>query len=218
MLVILVIGTAIFFYFYSKAKDKNSFLVMVLILLMPLQFGWATGHAPGNGKTINAIDLLLIFMLLRGIPKGITRKKIKISRGVFLPGVLFIFWAFLSMILASKWKTASAFGVISCIRAYIIGYYIINFVKHKRDIDLIIKTLIFSLLFICTVGIAQYFTHSTLGLGFLGSWGMRAEQGWLRATGTFQVPNVYAAYMIFLIPIILAYSFLETNKPMKLLI
>jgi len=217
--IILLIPLAILFVvFYTKAKDKNRFLVMCVIMLMPLQLGLATGHAPGNGKTINAIDFILILMLLRGIPKGVMRKKLSMSKGVFLPGLLFIFWAFWSMIIASEWKIASGFGLISCIRAFFIGYYIANFIRNKEDMKFIVKTLTFSLLFICSIGIGQYFTHSTMGLGFIGSWGMRPEQGWLRATGTFRVPNVYAAYLIFLLPVTLAYSFLESNKVLRLLI
>ena len=217
--IILLIPLAILFVvFYTKAKDKNRFLVMCVIMLMPLQLGLATGHAPGNGKTINAIDFILILMLLRGIPKGVIRKKLRMSASVFFPGLLFIFWAFLSMIIASEWKIASGFGLVSCIRAFFIGYYIANFIRNKEDMKFIVKTLTFSLLFICSIGIAQYFTHSTMGLGFIGSWGMRPEQGWLRATGTFRVPNVYAAYLIFLLPVTLAYSFLESNKVLRLLI
>ncbi len=217
--IILLLPLAILFVvFYSRAKDKNKFLVMCVIMLMPLQMGLATGHAPGNGKTINAIDFILIFMLLRGIPKGVARKKLRMSMGVFLPGLLFIFWAFGSMIIASEWKIASGFGLIGCIRAFFIGYYIANFIRNKEDIEFIVKTLTFSLFFICAIGLAQYFTHSTVGLGFIGSWGMRPEQGWLRATGTFRVPNVYAAYLIFLLPLTLAYSFLERKKVLRLLI
>ena len=217
--IILLVPLAILFVvFYRRAKDKNKFLVMCVIMLMPLQLGLATGHAPGNGKTINAIDFVLILMLLRGIPKGVIRKKLSMSAGVFFPGLLFIFWAFLSMIIASEWKIASGFGLISCIRAFFIGYYIANFIRNKEDMKFIVKTLTFSLLFICSIGIAQYFTHSTMGLGFIGSWGMRPEQGWLRATGTFRVPNVFAAYLIFLLPVTLAYSFLESNKVLRFLI
>jgi len=216
--IILLVPLAILFVvFYRRAKDKNKFLVMCVIMLMPLQLGLATGHAPGNGKTINAIDFILILMLLRGIPKGVIRKKLSMSAGVFFPGLLFIFWAFLSMIIASEWKIASGFGLISCIRAFFIGYYIANFIRNKEDMKFIVKTLTFSLLFICSIGIAQYFTHSTMGLGFIGSWGMRPEQGWLRATGTFRVPNVFAAYLIFLLPVTLAYSFLESNKVLRFL-
>ena len=86
-------------------------------------------------------------------------------------------------------------GFIEAVRAYLIFYAIFRFINKRKEIHLVVTTLMASLAFQSLVALYQW-RIGPVGLRFLGE----LYFGW-QSSGTFVHPNILAMFLILLIPI-----------------
>ena len=170
-------------------KDKKNYFLFLTILFAPLSNGIIFYHYNG----IMLMDFPLIILLVLALFSS-KRFKLFIPQ-VSLPAVCIIFWDLISALVAIEpgWVISELTRII---RAYLIFICIVNLVKTKKQLQLVLTALLATFSFECAIGIYQW-RWGPLGLKIFEEVGYR----W-RAAATFCHPAIFGDYLILLLPLI----------------
>ena len=115
--------------------------------------------------------------------------------------------------LTSRYHSESVGGLL-IFTTYIITYYLIlNWLKEKNQIKLVLTTLTISAAVVSLLGLCLYLSRSN----FIWSYPLlqlTVEAG--RMTGTFSNPNFYATYLVLFLPLIVASGFIFSSAIRRL--
>lgn len=124
-----------------------------------------------------------------------------------------VFWSTLSLIPAIS-LTRGGIGVFMLVKAFLIYFYILNHIKSRRTFEIVVHWLMVGLLFQGVVGVLQYLTGRSLGLGFLGERQMTFHRTLSRVRGTLGYPNQFGAFIVMIIPMAIS-LFVFTQRGYK---
>ncbi len=196
-----------------RQVEKYTFLFMIFCL--PFNVGAFYTH-------LLETDLILLFDVLLALlyvlwfvnSNGFARPPLNWGK-VSLPFALFLIWMLLSATAAISLTMLGA-GVFMAIKAYLVYLYVVNNVRTKLDLQRVMLMLCIGLAFQGFLGLVQYTTGSSLGLGFLGAISKVRQAGVTRVRGTFGLPNKFGAWLALVIPIAASLFLFEVNGRKKL--
>lgn len=169
--------------------------------------------------------LPLLFFLLRDLARGRERPPIRIP----LPMVLWMAAGALGLmnVVMGPWRTAAAHEMVRMLKVTLIGLVIVNEILRRRQVQHVVMGLMTGVVLESLVGLAQYAFNMRFGLQVLGEVGEVAAQGLNQGTLEGKVvhrvsaflshPNVFAAYLAFLLPTAIALLFTRISAPFKAL-
>jgi len=188
-------------------------LLRLMIFCLPFLTGAMYSHV-WDDNLIYSFDVLLILLYVIWAVE---------SRSPTGGGIVFnsycstalvkIAWSTITILPAIS-QVRGAAAVIMLAKAFLIYFYLLNNVKTRATFEIVVHWMMVMLLFQGLVGVLQYTTGGSLGLGFLGERSMAFQKSLSRVRGTFRHPLQYSAFIIMLIP--LAFSlFIFTAKSIK---
>lgn len=208
-LLILFIGYIIF----QQIRDKHIFLLHVTVFLLPFTGGFLYSPLIRN-DLIFAFDA--VFFVLFGwwvFETHLFQKTSLFIHRSTIPAAGMILWAMLAIPLVRS-RVSAVLGIFLLFKAFLIYFYVINKIKYKHQLKVIVNMLMAGLGIQGLLGIMQKIMGHGLGLGFLGEKQINYSVSEIsRVRGTLAVPNQYGAYLILLIPI--AMSFYTSTKSKK---
>lgn len=192
-------------------RDLSRFFLVLLALSVPFAsvshtFFKRVEYFLGTvGIAIGVVEVSLLVLYCLWLLRFSTGRgrKIELLTAPNLWALSFILFSSFSIINSSD-KSLSAFELVRMVKVYLIFFYLANVVESK-DVPYVIAGLLFGAFVQSILGIAQYLTGSSLGLGLLGG----AEENlplamggkeYLRVAGTIHHPNEYAHYLTLLLP------------------
>ena len=149
---------------------------------------------------------LALALLLFGVFTFLKNKKIPPSsaRPIFLFAIFSLASAQIALIFAQDFRLG-VFGIFKLVEIFAVAFFIF---ARKFPLQKVAKILLAVALFQGALGLIQFSTGHSVGLEFLGEQSFCAdcvgspkvtlgEQSFLRATGTFLHPNVFACFLLF---------------------
>ena len=210
VLLIGLIGLAIF----QRVQEKEILLLYLAVFLLPYTGGFLYSPLVVN-DLIFAFDVFLF--LLIGIwlieTGGFQDGALYIHKST-IPAILMVVWAMLGIPFCIS-KLSATLGTFLLVKAFLFYFYIINRVKTKRQLKIIINMLLVGIGIQGLLGLLQRVLGHGLGLGFLGEKQANYTSEISRVRGTLAVPNQYGAYLILLIPIAASFYISAKNKKEK---
>ncbi|RZJ14352.1 MAG: O-antigen ligase domain-containing protein, partial [Haliea sp.] len=187
-------------------------------------------HVHVGGAPSYSLDLMdlfmvpLLFFLVRDLIQG-RRRSIRMSS-------LSLWWLGLIVIgalsvLFGPFRQFAAFEVVRMVKCWLLFLVIINECVRERHFHHVVAALSWALLVNLLIAGAQYALKRDLGLQALGEAATDAVQGanlsvYLRAGEVFRVsallghPNLFAAYLAMLLPILTALIFTDYSERLKI--
>jgi O-antigen ligase len=192
-------------------RDLSRFFLVLLALSVPFAsvshtFFKRVEYFLGTvGIAIGVVEVSLLVLYCLWLLRSVTGqgRKIEFFTAPNLWALSFIVFSSFSIINSTD-KALSLFELIRMIKVYLIFFYLANVVESE-DVPYVIASLLFGVFVQSIMGIAQYITGSSLGVGLLGG----AEENlpltiggkeYLRVAGTIHHPNQYAHYLTILLP------------------
>jgi O-antigen ligase len=196
--------------------NSSRFLVVMLALSVPFAAASHTffkreefeGLATA-GIAFGVVDCAIVLLYAIWFCRLMTRKGGRVKL-ISVPNILalgFIIISALSLI-NSPDKMLSIFELVRMLKIYLVFFYLANAISSE-DLGYIVAGLLLGVFVQSGLGIAQYLTNSSLGLGVLGG----AEENMsiimgghedFRVAGTILHPNQYALYLSTLLPLALS--------------
>ncbi|MFQ5822500.1 MAG: O-antigen ligase family protein [bacterium] len=143
---------------------------------------------------ITLFDFSLIGLLILVLNKKKPHLN-KFSQIILLLGFCFLLWTLLSAFVASINILYSYGGLILYVKSFLVFFVIYTHIESTRDFSAVLYALFAALFFEATLGFYQW-RFATTGLNFLHD-----THGYYRSVGTFNLPNLYGAYLIMIMPI-----------------
>lgn len=199
-----------------STKQLERRLFQLLILCLPLNLGVFYTHLLET-DLIYAYDVLLagLYVLWFMNSGGFSKSRIywgKVSLGF----VLLVVWTGLSALNAIS-AAMLGFGLYMLLKSYMIYLYIVNNIRTKKELTSLATLLLAGLSFQGFLGIVQYTTGSSLGLGFLGAVAKTRLAGVTRVRGTIGYPNQFGAWLALIIPLAVSLFIFELQSRKKFL-
>jgi len=210
----LLVGLIGFSFFY-QVREKERLLLYMISFLIPFTGGFM--YSPlVHADLIFAFDIVLfvlfgIWLIESG---GFQSEKLYIHKTT-LPAALMVLWAGLGVVVSIS-RMSAAHGVFLLLKTFMFYFYIINRIKSKRKLKIIVDMLIVGLGIQGALGLMQKLVGHGLGLGFLGEKQVVYGSAISRVRGTLAVPNQYGAYLILLMPIAAVFYISAKTKKEKL--
>jgi O-antigen ligase len=203
---------------YSTAFDLAILILVILVLLFtPFAFGGVNQTRALLEKTFLSpilfysnyfARLAIVLAAALWLIKMIAAKEIRfVKTPLDIPVALFLAYTFF-WFLASKARCLTG-GELANIIAYVALYYVVvNNIRTKVQMNIIIAALIISAFLNATIGLIQCSGYILPSSGMQLDYAinlLRPEQYWGRVGGTFVCPNHFAGFMEMAIPFALAY-------------
>jgi len=188
-------------------------LLRLMIFCLPFLTGTLYSHV-WDDNLIYSFDVLLLLLYVIWAVEGRTRSGGGMVFDAYCSTALVkIAWSTISILPAIS-QVRGAAAVIMIVKAFLIYFYLLNNVRTRATFEIVVHWLMVVLLLQGLIGVLQYTTGGSLGLGFLGERSMAFQKSLSRVRGTFRHPLQYSAFIIMLIP--LAFSlFIFTAKSIK---
>ncbi len=181
----------------------KNFLIVLLILSIPLDSNYYFIHQGlfhygfTNGISITFVDILLFFLYFILI-FGEKKQEIRWPKAA-TPALGFILVAMLSMVDAPV-KRLSFYLIILLIKAFFLFFFAANSIKTRKDINLIVASLLASLGVQSILTLIQLHTGKAYSLHFFLSKGYLKLQGHIsRSIGTFSAVAPLASFLAILV-------------------
>lgn len=208
--VILIgfLGAAIF----QQIHEKEIVLLYFAIFFLPFTGGGLYSHIIDN-DLIFAFDVFLFLLIFIWAAKtnGFQRGAIYAHKSTYL-GLIMIIWAAFAIPFCVS-RVGTLLGVFMLTKAFLFYFYLINRLKTKRQLKIIINMLILAMTIQGLLGLLQKVTGHGLGLSFWGEKIIRYGSDLSRVRGTLGAPNQYGAFIILIMP--MAITFYATAKKRK---
>jgi O-antigen ligase len=188
-------------------------LLRLAIFCLPFLTGAMYSHV-WDDNLIYSFDVLLVLLYVIWAVESRSPSRGGIVFNAYCSTALLkIAWSAITILPAIS-QVRGAAAVIMLAKAFLMYFYLLNNVRTRETFDIVVHWLMVVLLFQGLVGVLQYTTGGSLGLGFLGERSMAFQKSLSRVRGTFRHPLQYSAFIIMLIP--LAFSlFIFTAKSIK---
>ncbi len=212
-LMVLILGFIVF----QQIRDKRRFLLHLVIFLLPFTAGTLYSILV-KATLVFAFDMILFLLVGWWIfeTHGLQTTKLQIHRST-IPAFLMVIWAGLAIVLAVS-RMSTAHGVFLLFKAFVFYFFIINNIKFKKQLQIIVNMLLIGIGIQGLLGILQKVSGRGLGLKFLGE--EKASMSYAteisRVRGTLGFPNQYGAYIILILPIALSFYFTAESKKEKM--
>jgi O-antigen ligase len=131
-----------------------------------------------------------------------------------LPGLLVIIWSVVSMVNAIALQ-ASMIGIFFSIKALLLYVYLVNNINTRAQVFTVMNAFVFSVLLQSCIGLTQKAVGRDLGLYVLGELPYDYARETARIRGTIGFPNQYGAFMIQIMPLVIALAFFVKKKLFK---
>ncbi|MEW6605998.1 MAG: O-antigen ligase family protein [bacterium] len=164
---------------------------------------------------IEATDLFLVILYAYLIKDFITRRL-----SIQIPAVA-IFWLLLIIlglgsIIFSPYRTMAAYEIICMTKMLLLFICLVNYGKTRKQIKLVVVSLMIGVFLQIIYGLLQYFTGLNLNLERLGQapemfteeLGMRSAS---RIGAMLGHPNLFAGYLVMLLPLALTLIFVQIS-------
>ncbi|MCG8607637.1 O-antigen ligase family protein [bacterium] len=196
-------------------KKLESRLFIFLVFCLPFNLGALYTHLVETDMVL-AFDVLLgvLYVLWFINSNGFVKPRFFWGR-IALPFTLFLIWTLISAAAALSLTMLGA-GVYMMLKAFLLYLYVVNNVRTKADLHKVFIWFCVGLCFHGFLGIVQYTTGSSLGLGFLGAISKTRLAGVTRVRGTFGLPNRFGAWLALLVPIASCLFLFEIKPRMKM--
>lgn len=198
--------------FSSSRKLLLAFLLVSFSVRMRynpwLSFAYQHTH-PGIPITITALVLVAIYGVWCF---DISKKDVNVYffPSVTVPFILIVTYSGLSALLAtdSSYVIAGFPYVLEALLAY---FCAANFLRTQKDIDFIVKCIVFVVTLTALVGVCQYLFGTTLNLTFLGSEASQSLQEYdsvtlSRVSGFLGHPNSLGIFLVGLLPVVFMHA------------
>ena len=197
---------------FLQMKNKEEVLLKAALFTLPFSVGFIYDGVL-QVDLIFATDALLFLLWVFWLSRADAFSGGSIYLGVFgTAGMINVFWCALTFIVAISQK-ASGFGIYMLVKSLMFYIYLANNINTRKKLQIVVYWLLVGLLFQGVLGVAQYFTRSSLGLDFLGSSAKAWSTQIFRVRGTLGYPNQFGAYLNFLIPLSFSlYTFSRKSK------
>ena len=165
------------------------------LLLFAIPFG-SLKQIPAGPFTISLAEVLTAIVFAAWLAQMIAQRKAQIDfTRLFLPLAIFLAALLLSTLVASS-LSASLKEVLKWLELAMAFLVVANFVRERRQINLLIGFLLAAGLLEALYGMYQFFTRS-------GPEGFLLGARFMRAFGTFGQPNPFAGYLGLVLPLAL---------------
>ena len=194
-------------------KNVKYWLFRLVVIFLPFGTGMFYTHIV-DADVLYAFDIILFALYAIWI---VERKSAARGGLIFnsfcTTSVLKIFWSTLSILPAIS-QLRGGIGVFILVKSFLIYFYFLNHIRDRRTLDMVVHWLMVGLCFQGVVGVLQYVSGKSLGLGFLGERQMSFHRTLSRVRGTLGYPNQFGAFIVMIIPV--AFSlFVFTQRGMK---
>ena len=188
-------------------------LLRLLVLILPFGTSALYTHIVDD-SIIYAFDVILVMLYVMWIIESNLFSKGKVVFNGFSGFALTkLFWSGISIIPAIS-QVRGGIGVLILLKSFLLYFYILNHIKSRKIFEIVVHWLMVGLLLQGVVGVLQYVTGKSLGLGFLGERQMSFHRTLSRVRGTLGFPNQFGAFIVLIIP--LAFSlFVFTQRGLK---
>ena len=188
-------------------------LLRLLVLFLPFGTSIMYTHIVDD-SIIYAFDVILVGLyVLWIVESNLFFKGGMVKNGFVATGLMKIFWSALSVVPAIS-QLRGGLGVLMLVKSFLLYFYLLNHIKSRKTFEIVVHWLMVGLLFQGVVGVLQYATGRSLGLGFIGERQMSFHRTLSRVRGTLGYPNQFGAFIVLIIP--LAFSlFVFTQRGVK---
>jgi putative inorganic carbon (HCO3(-)) transporter len=206
-------------------RDKKIPLLFIFTFLLPININkklfqlYNPDFLAGSTISIYAVDVFLVALYVMWIYRRAhadVKEKVVWLTPVSAPVYLIIFAGFLSLLNVRDF-TYSYVGIFIMVRSFLFYFYAVNNIRSYREIKAVIVALALGVMCQFLVGSLEIITGNSLGLIYMG--GLKKSflsvvgaKGVARMGGLMGHPNVLAKYLDFIIPLMLAVSFLRGER------
>ncbi len=207
-LAVILIGV-IMMAIFQQVPEKEILLLYLATFFLPYTGGGLYSHLVHN-DLIFAFDVFLFLMIGVWFAKtnGFQKSPLYFHKTTVL-GILMIFWAMLAIPFCIS-RAGALIGVFMLTKSFLFYFYLINRLKTKRQLKIVVNMLILGMAIQGFLGLMQKVVGHGLGLSFWGEKILNYGSDISRVRGTLGAPNQYGAYIILIMP--LAISFYITTK------
>lgn len=205
--------------------DKKLYFLALLAFFLPVNINKAVyridNPIPSLSDTLPfyAADAVLVILyviwIYRLAHNGRSRRVIWMTPVLFFL-LMMVAADILSLVNAVTFRRS--FIEITCLVKVVITYfYVVNNISSMKEIKVILAVFAAGLILQATIVLLEYYTHGTLGLIYFGELpsaylSYEGERQVFRPAGLFSHPNLFSNYLEFLIPLMLALSFLTKHN------
>lgn len=205
--------------------DKKLYFLTLLVFLLPINTNKAIYRIDNPIFSLSdtlpfyAADAVLVILYIIWIYRLAHNGKGR--RVIWMTPVMFFL---LMMVAADILSLVNAvtfnrsFIEITCLVKVVIFYfYAVNNISSMKEIKIIIAAFALGLILQASIVLLEYHKHGTLGLTYLGELpsaylSYEGERQVFRPAGLFSHPNLFSNYLEFLIPLMLALSFVTKHN------
>jgi hypothetical protein len=223
-------GVIAFFSYFTFFTNSRLFFLFFAAFSLSIRLDFylfykETSYVQLQGLPISLFDIIFMFLLIQWFFQLIVRKKtLRFFPTMSLPMLLFIIFSGVSVFQADD-KLLSFSMLALTVKGFFIFLYFANNIRNKEEVMCIVIALAACMFIQCTVGIMQYLTGGTLGLGHLfGEFDSAFKKGWAgiqaisRIGGLIGTPNGLAMYLNSFLPVFLCFLFSDNGGKSRLFI
>lgn len=213
-------------------RDKRTLYLALLVFCMPINVNKALYKIPGahpylsDTLALYAVDIILAILYGMWIydaarsPAG-TRRKAVLATFVSLPLLGMACAAVLSLVNAESYGR-SFIEIYYLARGALIYLYLINAITSMREVSIVAAAIAVGAILQSAIVLLQTYLHAPLGLLYFGEAAERyqsfAGQALVhRPAGLFEHPNLFANYLEFVVPLMLALAFVPKGRTVRVL-
>jgi len=206
-------------------SDLRRYLQVLLVLSIPLatfntQLFARRDYFGTPGIALGLVEVVLAALYLAWLfGPGPSRERVRavLSSKANIGAVALVMLAALSILVARD-RALAAFGFVALLKAYLLFFYVACNVERK-NLRWLTGGLLFAVFAQETLALAQYLTHSSLGLASLGESRLMqmtfGGESYVRVAATLVHPNQFANFVGLVLPLALALMLLDRRGPLK---
>jgi O-antigen ligase len=205
-------------------------LLLTAVFLLPVRLNFhpifkETYYVQLKGLPISLFDLVFAFLFIHWVLQLLLgRERLRFFPAISLPALGYILLAGLST-LRSQDMVLSLIMLLLIVKAYLIFLYFANNIKTETEIYLIVGVLALTIFMQSFIGILQYVTGGTLGLGVIFGETEHTFKTFTagfsqlsRVGGTIGSANSLAMYLNFTLPLLLCFLFTSASSTSRIFV
>lgn len=198
----------------AQVKSREKIVLALFLTFIPFETGFIYTRVL-KVDLIQISDILLVVLVGYWLMRTNFLSKGDFAFGTFtFPAALMLLWSVFSLVPAES-QLAAGFGVFMMVKTFLLYFYLLNYCNSKEKLLWVINVIMIGLLFQGFLGVVQYTTGSSLGLGFLGAM-TKYGKAISRVRGTMGFPNQFGAYLILLLPLAISLAISARSSLLKL--
>ncbi|HDQ15909.1 MAG TPA: hypothetical protein ENN45_02505, partial [Bacteroidetes bacterium] len=211
VLLLAFIGIGVF----QLIEEKEKLLLHMVFFLLPFTAGFMYSPLIVHDLFFG-FDLIFFLLVTWWLIEthGFQTTGLYIHKST-VPGILMVFWGAVGVMFCVS-RLSALLGTFLLFKAFLVYFYIINKIKFKYQLKIIMNMLLLGIGIQGLLGLLQKLVGHGLGLSFLGEKQVSYWESTSRVRGTLAVPNQYGAYMILLMPIAISFYISAKTKREKL--